>query len=494
MNRSIENATAQHAEDAEKKVVQRAQRPLRLPLLICAIAVCLLAGTAFWRRASVDPSLVATVRKGPLTAQLTTSGILKPIQSITYRSPLAGREAEITELVAEGTRVNEGDLLVRLDTTDLQREVERVRQEVRQSQVDLQVAEIERQEADATIKSVAEGEGALGIEEARTRLQLVQKKVERLRQEHEQLKPLMEKGFITREELKRTADELEQSEEELALARKRADVVIGLTHPRDTQRAHLQLAQKEASLENVRAKAQEAQARLKQLVDQVENCRIYARRPGMAVYEEFLNASPRRKIRAGDRVTGSQGLVTIPEVNRMLMEASVSEAEVHRVRPSQPATIRVEAFPDLRLTGKVTRVGTLARASADRPFEDKRFDLIVELDPTGADLRPEMTARADIVVGTRTDVLLVPVNAVFEQQGAMVCHVVRPLGIETRQVELGESNDVMVEIVSGLSDGDQVTLTDPGKAASPAPSPGGAGQHQDRARSGRSNSHVLQPR
>jgi len=53
---------------------------------------------------------------------------------------------------------------------------------------------------------------------------------------------------------------------------------------------------------------------------------------------------------------------------------------------------------------------------------------------------------------------------------------------------------VMVEIVSGLSDGDQVTLTDPGKAASPAPSPGGAGQHQDRARSGRSNSHVLQPR
>ena len=51
-----------------------------------------------------------------------------------------GRDAEITELVAEGTRVNEGDLLVRLDTTDLQREIERVRQEVRQSQVDLQVA------------------------------------------------------------------------------------------------------------------------------------------------------------------------------------------------------------------------------------------------------------------------------------------------------------------------------------------------------------------
>jgi HlyD family secretion protein len=466
----------------------------RLPVLLCAVVVCLLAGTAFWRRASVDPSLVAIVRTGSLTAQLTTSGILKPIQSITYRSPLAGREAEITELVAEGTRVNEGDLLLRLDTTDLQREVERVRQDVRQSQVDLQVAEIDRQEAEAAVKSVAEGEGALSVEEARTRLQLVAKKVERLRQEHDQLTPLLEKGFITREELKRTADELEQSEEELALARKRADVVIGLTHPRDKQRAQLQLAQKEASLENARAKAQEAQARLKQLADQLENCRIYARRPGMVVYEEFLNANPRRKIRVGDRVTGSQGLVTIPEVNRMLMDASVSEAEVHRVRPSQPAMIRVEAFPDLRLAGRVTRVGSLARASADRPFEDKRFDLVVELDPTNVDLRPEMTARADIVVGTRTDVLLVPVNAVFEQQDGMVCHVVRPLGIETRAVELGESNDLMVEIISGLRDGDQVTLTDPGKAAAPAPATGGTDQRQNRARSGASAGNVLQPR
>ena len=66
--------------------------------------------------------------------------------------------------------------------------------------MDLQVAEIERQEADAAVKSVADGEGALGVEEARARLQAAQKKVERLWQEHEQLKLLMEKGFITREE------------------------------------------------------------------------------------------------------------------------------------------------------------------------------------------------------------------------------------------------------------------------------------------------------
>jgi HlyD family secretion protein len=465
---------------------------LRRGTLLMAVLVCLLAGTAFWRRTSVDESLAAAVTKGPLTAQLTTSGILKPIQSITYRSPLAGRETEIVELVAEGTRVSDGDLLIRLDTTELQREVERARQDVRQSQVDLQVAEIERQEAQAAVKSVAEGEGALTVEEARTRLQLAQKKVDRLRQEYDQLKPLIDKGFITREELKRTGDELEQSEEELALARRRTSVMTELTHPRERQRAQLQLAQKESQLENARTKALEAQTRLTFVLDQIENCRIYARRPGMVVYEEYLAANPRRKIRVGDRVTGSQGLITIPEVNRMLVEASVSEAEVHRVQPGQRAAIRVEAFPDLRLAGKVTRVGTLARASVDRPFEEKRFDLAVELDPTQAELRPEMTARADIVVGTRTDVLLVPVNAVFEQQGTTVCHLVNRFGIETRQVELGESDGLVVEVVAGLREGDRVMLIDSGRGGTPAATPG-AGGNRNRV-PGAGGRNVLQPR
>jgi HlyD family secretion protein len=463
-------------------------------ITVVAVLVCLLAGSAFWRRTAVDPSLTAFVRKGPLTARLTTTGILRPAQSITYRSPLAGREAEITELAPEGLLVNEGDLLVRLDTTELQRELERAHQEVRQSQLEIQVADIERREAEAALTGVSEGEGALAVEETRTRLQLAEKKVERLRLEYEQLQPLLEKGFITRDELKKTADELEQSEEEAALTRKRADVVIKLSHPRESQRASLQLAQKESALENTRAKAQDARARLALLIERLEQCRIYARRTGLVVYEEFLGATPRRKIRVGDRVTGSQGIVTIPEVNRMLLEASVSEAEVHRVRAGLAAVVRVEAFPDLRLPGRVARVGSLARSSADRPFEDKRFDLIVELDSTPPELRPEMSARADIVVGTRSDALLLPITAIFDRQGQLVAHVVRPYGIEARPVDVGESSEALVEIVSGLTEGETVMLTDPGHAVVAA-APGGKIPAVDRAqRSQPDRGRPYQPR
>jgi multidrug efflux pump subunit AcrA (membrane-fusion protein) len=469
-----------------------AARPRTATVALIAAALAF-GGATLWRRTSVDDALMVPVRKGTLSARLTVSGTLKPVQSITYRSPLGGREAELTSLVPEGTRVNEGDLLVRLDTNDLRRELERAVQEQRQARVDLQVAEMDRAEGQANIDSLAEGEGSLTIEEAKTRLQLAEKKVDRLKEEYDKLKPLLEKGFITREELRRTADDLEQSEKDLVLLRRKSEVLIEQTHPRDRQRAAFQLAQKEAQRENVRAKLQEADARVKLLQEQIENCSIYARRAGLVVYEEYLSANPRRKIRVGDRVTGSQGLVTIPEVSRMLVEASTSEADVHRVQPGQTAAVRLEAFPALRLTGKVTRVGTLARSSVDRPFDEKRFDLIVELDESNAELRPEMTARADIALGDRPGVLLVPVNAVFERQGVLVCHVLGASGLETRQVQLGESSDVDVEVVAGLREGDRVSISDEVSARRPAASSAPPESSQKGGRSDR-NPSPLAPR
>ena len=57
--------------------------------------------SAFWRRGVPDRALTAVVTRGPLTATLTATGTLRPLQSITYRSPIAGREAEILELEVE---------------------------------------------------------------------------------------------------------------------------------------------------------------------------------------------------------------------------------------------------------------------------------------------------------------------------------------------------------------------------------------------------------
>src|SRR5688572_20204898 len=165
-----------------------------------------------------------------MVATLTTSGTMRPIQSITYRSPVPGRDIEIRELAPEGSRVKAGDLIVRLGTTELEIDLDRVKQELRQAQMDLQVAEGEWEEATATVRDVAEGEGALSVEEARSNLQRAIKKAERLRQEFSHLQPLLDKGFITRDELAKTRDQLDEAEDELALARRRTDVLVQMAH------------------------------------------------------------------------------------------------------------------------------------------------------------------------------------------------------------------------------------------------------------------------
>ena len=445
------------------------------------IAIVAVAAGAYWSRSSADPSMVATVHRGELVATLTTTGTLKPVRAITYRSPVNGRDAEIVELAPEGARVKTGDLLVKLDTTDLMRELERGLQDIRQQTLDVQVADGEWTEAQEDVKAVDQGEGALTVEEAKSNLNRSEKKVERLREEFAKLKPLMDKGYITKEELSRTRDQLETAEDEYALAKKKVGVLVELSHPREKQRAQLMLAQKQQQLGQARTRLSETQAKMTALGELIDACTIRAKGPGLVVYEENLSANPRRKLRIGDRVFSTQGLVTIPEVNRMVVEGSVSEAEVHRVKPGQPATVAVEAFPGLKLTGKVGRVGTLATTSAMRPFDDKRFDLIIDLDPTDTELRPEMTVRADVVVGTRKNVLLVPVTAVFDRNGGFVTYVTGVTGVESRSVDLGESNDRLVEVVAGLKEGERVSLVEPPQASSPKPqAPGISGAPQPR--------------
>lgn len=439
-----------------------------------ATALVLLLG-ALWRGADGAPDLTAAVVTGPLTARLSVTGTLKPIQVTTYRSALVGREAEVLALVAEGTMVTEGDLLARLDTTAIEAELDNARQEARQADADLQVAEIDRQDAAASASTAADGEGALTVDEAQARLHAAERRADRLREEHAQLEPLLARGFITREELRKTEDALDAAAEELTLMRRRTQVLLDVTRPRELQRGRLQRAQKDALVERARTHVADTHARVAALETLVASGSIYARRPGLVVHEELLIANPRRKVRVGDRVTPSQGLLTIPEVDRMLLETSVSEADVRRVAPGQRAAVYVEAFPALTLEGTVTRVGTLARPSPDRAFDDKRFDLQVELTRVSPALRPEMTARAEVVVAQRTAALLAPITAVFGSPQGLVAHVVRGSTVETRRVEVGESDGTYVEVLGGLREGEQLRLVAPEASAAPSPAPAALG-------------------
>jgi HlyD family secretion protein len=426
-----------------------------------AVGMLLMLALGFAFRSTTGPDpFTVKVARGPLIVTLSETGTLRPAEALTYRSRVPGREIEITWLVSEGVQVQEGDLLVRLDTTELEGDLDRATQARRQAQLDGQVAEAEGQAANATLDSLSSGRGSLDAEEARFNLKVAEQKAERLRQDYEALAPLLAKGFVTGEELEHAALELEQAQGAVEIARRRATVITEQSVPQERQRAALDVAHRAAQIEVARQRLAEASTRVSQLREAIDACAIRAQHAGMVVYEDNLASNPRRKIRSGDRVTPSQGLVTIPEVKRMLADTSLREADLYRVTPGQPAVITLEAYPGLKLTGRVLTVGTVARVSPDRPFEGKRFDVVVDIDPNRADLRPEMTASVQIEIAQRADALLIPVNAIFDQDGLRVARVVGARGTETRQIALGESNDVDVEVLQGVKEGERLQLSD----------------------------------
>ena len=420
--------------------------------------VCVVALLATRAAPGDDAALAWTVDRGDVVADLVQPGTLRAAGSITYRSPVNGRELEVVHLAAEGLLVEAGDLIARLETRDLEADLQQAQDNVHDVEFARQVADLELLEATADYESTIDGEDALALEESRTSLALTERRVERLRREVRNLEPLLEKGFITGDELERSQAELEAAEADLAIARRRAGVLVEQTHPLNQRRAELQLAQKRAQRDGVNRRLTAARRRVAEITALIERSAIHAVGPGLVVHEEFMASSPRRKVRLGDRVTPSQAIVRVVEVDRMLVDTSVPERSVHRVRAGQPVTVRLEAFPDLQLSGRVTTMGVLARTTRDRMVETKRFDVTVALDPTDAELRPEMTARVDIRVGERRGVVRLPVNALFGRDGLTLVNVLRGGRVETRRIEIGEQNQRYVEVRAGVAEGERVML------------------------------------
>ncbi len=421
-------------------------------VVLCAAAAIALRGTPHDERVRV------TARRGAFVVRLVESGTLGAAESTTYRSPIDGRETEITFLATEGARVNVGDLLVRLDSTALQVDLDRASQALRQAELDVKLAAAQSEDATAAVSAVTDGEGVLSLEEAQNSLDLAERKAARLREEYTALQPLLDRGFITREELNRTSFALEQAEADLRLARKRHDVLVSHSHPREEQRARLQAAEREAQRQNALERLADVRLRVAALQTLITACDLRARRPGLVIYEENFTTAPRRKIRVGDRVTPSQGLVTIPDLSHMLVESSVRETDVHSVHPGQTAVVTLDAFPVRRLAARVLTIGTLAQTSVDRAFEEKRFAVTLAVESDDVDLRPEMTARVELVVEQKPSALVIPINAVQDRAGTLVVEVVHAWGTETRSVDVGASNDVDIEVIRGLNEGEQVLL------------------------------------
>ncbi len=226
------------------------------------------------------------------------------------------------------------------------------------------------------------------------------------------------------------------------------------------QQGNLAVAQ--AQLDQLRADPRasdlaRAEARLAQAQAQTEQVRV--RIADATLRAPFAGAIAAVNVAPGE-IVGAQDLpITLIDDSRYLVKVTVDEVDIARVRVGQPVDVLIDALGGVSLTGTVQNI-------AARPQPESAvtaYQVTVAIDSATDNLMPGMTATATIVADRRTDVLSVPAGALRAEEGRTLVDVVTtaPDGTRTldpREVEVGLRVGAQVEIVSGLSAGEEVVV------------------------------------
>jgi HlyD family secretion protein len=170
-----------------------------------------------------------------------------------------------------------------------------------------------------------------------------------------------------------------------------------------------------------------------------------------------LNVQKGQIIASGvTNVAGGTTVMTLSDLSRIFVLASVDESDIGKVQVDQNAFITADAFPGQRFKGKVIRVATKGVNVSNVVTFEVKVEVVSD---NKSLLKPEMTANVQIVSASKQDVLVAPVTAVTRKQGGTFATVQKPGGAtEDRPVQVGLTDGEKYEIVSGLTEGDTVTL------------------------------------
>ena len=245
-----------------------------------------------------------------------------------------------------------------------------------------------------------------------------------------------------------------------------------MSYQRTMAEAAAELAQAEARYKSAVQRLNLEAERLADINEQLAMTVIRAERPGLVVYGSAEASQPFRggnqePIQEGATIRERQAILTIPDMTEMAVRVNIHESSVQRVREGQQVAVRIDAFPNARLTGEVIKVAVVADSGNAFMNPDlKVYPTIVKIDDVHDWLRPGMSAEVEILVDSLDDVVYVPIQAVSYLDGEQVVYVARGNRREVRVVETGTFSEQFIEIVSGLSAGETVMLLPPRQASS----------------------------
>ncbi len=311
----------------------------------------------------------------------------------------------------------------------------------------------------------------------------------------------VEKGaFLVELDRERYVAEVESQEANVSAAQAQANLAREnmIKAQKDYERS-VQLFEKnlesQAVLDTVYAQAEVEKARHQSVLDQAEQAKAALRQARDAlskttIYAPMAGTISKLNKEVGEIALGSQFqedvIMEVSNLQGMEALVDVDENDIVLVSVGDEASIEVDALADVKFKGEVTEIANSAKVSGQGSTDQKtEFEVKIAIIDPGTELRPGMTASADVVTDVREDCLGVPIQSVTvrtlselgvkEDSGAEeaegtqrfepdddgfveIVWVVDGSAASARQVDTGIQSDTHIEIVAGVEEGEQVVV------------------------------------
>lgn len=399
-------------------------KTILIPLVLIAIAV---AGW-FWLRPAEgkkeNAELITRVKKGEFKVKVTATGELQAKRSEKIRGPQGMRtvgiwQTSITDMVAEGTVVSEGDYVATLDKTELTNKMRDA-----QTEIDKILTQLEQAKIDTAIEM-------RGLRDQLVNLRFQQKEKElQLEQSRYEPQSVIQQAKL---DLERTERDYQQLLQKSQLTKEKSD----------------------AKIAEINASLRQNQDKFNQLASLAGEFTVMAPKAGMVIYARSWNGkiSPGSQVQAWDPIVAE-----LPDLTDMISKTYVNEVDISRVQKGQEVKLKIDAFPDRSYTGTVIQVANIGEQLRD--YDAKVFEVIIQVNENDSIMRPAMTTSNEIVTYIYPDVLSIPIEAL---QSDSVSFVFKKQDgkIVKQEVVTGESNDDEVIVEYGLSENDEIYLSTP---------------------------------
>ncbi len=341
--------------------------------LLIALALLLAVPAIVW---SMRPSLPWTseealptmqaVERGEFVHDITERGNVESASNVEIRcevQALGSAGTRILEIIPEGSYVQAGDVLIKLDSSSL--ETDRMKQQItaENSKALLIQATNDHTMAIKGRDEYLKGKYSLDRQAILSELLLAQENRRRAEDYLDYSKKLFAKGYMTKVQLEADGFSRTKYQTDEKAAQLKLDVLDNYTKIKTMAQLESDINTTRAKLEAQRYSHELDQQRLHLIENQIAKCIIKAPQPGQVVYANNTNQryGAETIIEEGALVRERQVLIRLPDPKRMQVNAKINEAKIAQVKVGDSAIIHLDAFADVELTGMVQTVNEYPR-------------------------------------------------------------------------------------------------------------------------------------